>query len=101
MQVLGAIFLFFLLIVEEQTQPVTIVQPVPTSPPATSPPLPLVEAAAQLMEDEEYALLHSMPTYKKLLESLAVKKGIHAGDYKCHHCNVNKKTLPKEKQPED
>jgi hypothetical protein len=46
-------------------------------------------------------MMWEMDEYKKLLNSLKLKKGIHVGNTKCHHCKVNKKGLPKEAQAVD
>ena len=50
----------------------------------------------KLTQDQRYTALWSMNKYKQLLDNLKLKKGIHVGNIKCHHCKVNKKGLPKE-----
>jgi hypothetical protein len=52
-------------------------------------------------EDQRDAAMREMHQYNDLLGGLIVAKGPHAGEYKCHHCRVNHKALPKETQETD
>ena len=61
----------------------------------------ILTAADELMQDQEYGAMWEMDKYKELLKALKLKKGIHVGNVKCHHCKVNKKSLPDKVQPVD
>jgi hypothetical protein len=93
------VFLYWQAVQQGQVGPTDLTM---SGPPASSPNEPTSAATLPTSTIQQEDLrIQKVRKYQELLAVLKLKKGIHAGDYKCHHCKVNKKALPQEPQPED